>query len=114
MAPPINRVPGSGFGAPGRPRHGGIDFPAAVGTEVDASATGTVVKIGDNDSGGYGNVVVIDHGVNELGEHVYTLYAHLSGFDPNIAVGREIQEGQQLGKSGGQPGDSGAGSSTGA
>jgi murein DD-endopeptidase MepM/ murein hydrolase activator NlpD len=56
----------------GRPaRHEGLDFPAAVGTPILASAGGWVVAAGPN--GAYGNAVVIDHG-NGLA----TLYGHAS------------------------------------
>ncbi len=51
--------------------HSGMDFRAPMGTDVYATAPGTVVKAGPN--GGYGRMVEIDHG------HGFTTrYAHLS------------------------------------
>lgn len=50
--------------------HAGIDFAAPTGTEVMATADGTVVFVGWRQ--GYGNTVVVDHGYGYT-----TLYAHL-------------------------------------
>jgi murein DD-endopeptidase MepM/ murein hydrolase activator NlpD len=55
----------------GRP-HQGIDFGAAAGTPIHAAGVGTVVSAGWN-SGGYGNLVVVQH---RLGFQTY--YAHQS------------------------------------
>ena len=56
--------------------HTGIDFGAASGTPIKAAGSGIVVTAGV--MGGYGNVVVIDHGGG-----LATLYAHQS----SLAVG---------------------------
>jgi murein DD-endopeptidase MepM/ murein hydrolase activator NlpD len=53
-------------------RHSGIDFPASHGTLVQAAGVGTTVFAGRN-SGGYGNLVVIQHRLGYT-----TWYAHLS------------------------------------
>ncbi|MEJ6951382.1 peptidoglycan DD-metalloendopeptidase family protein [Natronospora cellulosivora (SeqCode)] len=55
----------------GQQFHGGIDIAVPTGTEVKASAAGSVVQSGW--SGGFGQTVVLDHG-----EGVRTLYAHNS------------------------------------
>jgi murein DD-endopeptidase MepM/ murein hydrolase activator NlpD len=84
----------SGFGVRsdpflGRPAmHTGLDFRAATGDPVRATANGKVVSSGW--SGGYGRMVEIDHG-NGLS----TRYGHLS--EINVKVGDQIRIGQVIG-----------------
>ena len=84
----------SGFGVRsdpflGRPAmHTGLDFRAATGDPVRATANGKVVLSGW--SGGYGRMVEIDHG-NGLS----TRYGHLS--EINVKVGDSIRIGQVIG-----------------
>ncbi len=52
--------------------HGGIDIACDVGTPVYATADG-VVEVAGRNRGGYGRMIVIDHGFGYK-----TLYAHLS------------------------------------
>jgi len=54
--------------------HTGIDIGAPSGTPVHAAADGIVYFAGWN-SGGYGNLIMIDNGSG-----IVTMYAHLSGF----------------------------------
>ncbi|MEA2166945.1 MAG: hypothetical protein QOF76_245 [Solirubrobacteraceae bacterium] len=69
---PIGVAIGDPFGPRGNTFHPGVDFPAPAGTPVQAAGYGDVIFAG-YDSGGYGNLVVIQH---RLG--VTTMYAHLS------------------------------------
>jgi murein DD-endopeptidase MepM/ murein hydrolase activator NlpD len=84
----------SGFGVRsdpflGRPAmHTGLDFRAASGDPVRATANGKVMSSGW--SGGYGRMVEIDHG-NGLS----TRYGHLS--EINVKVGEIIKIGQVIG-----------------
>jgi murein DD-endopeptidase MepM/ murein hydrolase activator NlpD len=84
----------SGFGVRsdpflGRPAmHTGLDFRAATGDPVRATANGKVVSSGW--TGGYGRMVEIDHG-NGLS----TRYGHLS--EINVKVGDLIKIGQVIG-----------------
>lgn len=84
----------SGFGVRsdpflGRPAmHTGLDFRAATGDPVRATANGKVVSSGW--SGGYGRMVEIDHG-NGLS----TRYGHLS--EINVKVGDVVKIGQVIG-----------------
>lgn len=84
----------SGFGVRsdpflGRPAmHTGLDFRAATGDPVRATANGKVVSSGW--SGGYGRMVEIDHG-NGLS----TRYGHLS--EINVKVGDIVKIGQVIG-----------------
>jgi murein DD-endopeptidase MepM/ murein hydrolase activator NlpD len=71
--------------------HTGIDFRGDVGEAVHATAAGTVTNAGW--SGGYGNMVEIDHG-NGLA----TRYGHMSQID--VSVGDEIRIGQVVGRMG--------------
>jgi len=72
--------------------HTGLDISAAQGTSVRATADG-VVEHAEWVSGGYGKLVVIDHG-----NGIQTWYAHLSGFE--VVSGQEIRRGEILGYSG--------------
>ncbi|MBX9709830.1 MAG: M23 family metallopeptidase [Xanthobacteraceae bacterium] len=87
----------SGFGIRndpflGRPAmHSGLDFRAATGDPVRATANGKVSMAGD--SGGYGRMVEIDHG-NGLA----TRYGHLSVI--KVKVGDIIKIGQVIGEVG--------------
>jgi murein DD-endopeptidase MepM/ murein hydrolase activator NlpD len=84
----------SGFGVRsdpflGRPAmHTGLDFRAAMGDPVRATANGKVVSSGW--AGGYGRMVEVDHG-NGLS----TRYGHLS--EINVKVGDVIRIGQVIG-----------------
>lgn len=75
----------------GRRLHAGMDFRAPMGTPILASAAGTVVSAGY--SGGYGNVVVIDHG-----RSLATLYAHQSRLA--VSAGQQVSRGQTVGSAG--------------
>jgi murein DD-endopeptidase MepM/ murein hydrolase activator NlpD len=84
----------SGFGVRsdpflGRPAmHTGLDFRAAMGDPVRATANGKVISSGW--AGGYGRMVEVDHG-NGLS----TRYGHLS--EINVKVGDTIKIGQVIG-----------------
>jgi murein DD-endopeptidase MepM/ murein hydrolase activator NlpD len=71
--------------------HTGIDFRGTIGEPIHATAAGTVTSAGW--SGGYGNMVEVDHG-NGLA----TRYGHMSEID--VRVGQSIRIGQVLGRIG--------------
>lgn len=71
--------------------HSGIDLAAPHGTAVMASDSGTVIFNGWY--GGYGKVVIVDHGMSYS-----TLYAHLSR--SSTSQGREVKKGQVIGYEG--------------
>jgi murein DD-endopeptidase MepM/ murein hydrolase activator NlpD len=70
--------------------HNGVDYAAPEGTPVHATASGRVVSAGW--SGGYGNMVVIDHGATYS-----TLYAHLSHHRSGLQAGQKIDQGEVIG-----------------
>jgi murein DD-endopeptidase MepM/ murein hydrolase activator NlpD len=72
--------------------HAGIDLAGPVGTPIYATADGTVLRAGWN-SGGYGNLVEIDHG-----RGIVTRYGHLSKMDVN--AGERVSRGQMIGRMG--------------
>ena len=76
--------PFSGEGA----YHTGVDISAPMGTRVHATADGIVVFA--DRFGGYGRLVIIDHG-----NGYETYYAHLSRVD--VIDGQEIRQGELVG-----------------
>ena len=87
----------SGFGMRPDPftgeirKHDGIDISGDTGTAVTAASAGVVISRGW--FGGYGNLVVLDHG-----DGVKTYYGHLSAFSCN--KGQVVEKGQEVGKMG--------------
>jgi murein DD-endopeptidase MepM/ murein hydrolase activator NlpD len=73
--------------------HTGIDIGAAAGSSIVAANSGTVIMSQYDRSGGYGNMVVIDHGGG-----ITTLYAHASKL--LVKVGDEVKVGQVIAKVG--------------
>lgn len=71
--------------------HPAIDIAVPEGTRVSASGGGTVVATGW--SGGYGNIVQIDHG-----NGVVTQYSHLSKV--GVRRGQKVARGQEVARSG--------------
>jgi murein DD-endopeptidase MepM/ murein hydrolase activator NlpD len=69
--------------------HKGVDYAASSGTPVKAAGDGKVIFRGVK--GGYGNVVIVQHGGN-----ITTLYAHLSKFDRNAGNGSRVKQGQTI------------------
>jgi len=75
--------------------HSGIDIGGASNGAVQASNAGKVIYAGWY--GGYGKVVIIDHGTYN-GEKITTLYAHLNSW--NVNVGQYVSRGQIVGREG--------------
>jgi murein DD-endopeptidase MepM/ murein hydrolase activator NlpD len=88
--------------------HDGTDFGTGCGAAVHAATGGTVIQTAN--VVGYGNQLVIDHGVIRE-SHLATSYSHLTGFA--VGAGQNVARGQVIGYSGGGEGMSGAGFSTG-
>ena len=87
-----------------REPHHGVEFVNASGTPVLAAADGRVV-FAENDKAGtysfweafYGNLVIIEHDF-QIGQPLYTLYAHLSVI--GVAEGDVVKAGQPIGQVG--------------
>ncbi len=88
---PLNGPITSSFGPRWGRMHEGIDISVGTGTSVVAAASGTVLVAGW--SGGYGVLVVIDHG-NGLA----TAYAHNSS--ATVSPGQSVTQGQLVAYSG--------------
>ena len=84
---PCDGVVVSGFGMRWGRMHEGIDIGCAYGTANRAAAAGTVIHSGW--LGGYGNLVVLDHG-NGLS----TAYAHASTL--LVGVGQSVAQGETV------------------
>ena len=77
--------------------HAGIDFAANCGSPVYAAAGGDVIMATPvSQSGGYGNQLVIDHGL-QRGVDLTTTYNHLSSF---VVTGGHVERGQLVAYSG--------------
>jgi murein DD-endopeptidase MepM/ murein hydrolase activator NlpD len=85
---PVSGTVTSGFGTRWGRMHEGIDIAAPMGTPIHAAAGGTVIYAGW--MGGYGNLVVIDHG-----RGLSTAYGHQSAIA--ASVGQGVAQGQVIG-----------------
>ncbi|WP_434014559.1 M23 family metallopeptidase, partial [Ornithinimicrobium sp.] len=91
-----------------KPHHSGrvgSDISLAVGTALYALVDGDVVWAGASGDCGYGLAI------RNPGQQASITYCHLSAID--VAAGQQVDAGQPVGRSGGQPGTRGAGNSTG-
>lgn len=85
---PVSGPITSPFGMRWGSLHPGLDIGAGMGTPIHAAASGRVIVAAY--SGGYGNLIVIDHG-NGLA----TAYAHQSSMA--ASVGQQVSQGQVIG-----------------
>ena len=69
--------------------HKGTDYAAPTGTRIWAAGEGRVTFVGRK--GGYGNVVVIDHG-----RGISTVYGHISRFAKGLRPGRHVGQGDVI------------------
>lgn len=80
--------------------HTGVDISGPYGRSIKASNDGKVIYSGWY--GGYGKVVIIDHGNMDCGSHkgqrFSTLYAHMSS--TSVGVGSFIKKGDVIGREG--------------
>jgi murein DD-endopeptidase MepM/ murein hydrolase activator NlpD len=72
-----------------RKMHTGVDFAAAIGTPIYATADGTIDKV-DVSFSGYGKVIEIDHGFGYRSR-----YAHMHGFA--VRQGQKVKRGDLIG-----------------
>jgi len=89
---PTKGVLTSGFGMRWGRMHKGVDIAAPIGTPVVAAAPGVVVSAGWN-SGGYGNLVEIQHPDGSV-----TVYAHNNRI--LVRRGQEVAQGEQISEMG--------------
>jgi murein DD-endopeptidase MepM/ murein hydrolase activator NlpD len=88
---PVNGAVTSGYGQRWGRLHAGVDIAAGFGTTIAAAASGTVIHAGW--LGGYGNLVVVDHGGG-----LSTAYAHQQQI--YVSIGQSVSQGQALGEVG--------------
>ena len=70
--------------------HKGVDYAAPIGTPIQAAGDGKIKFAGKK--GGYGRVVIIQHG-----QRYSTLYAHLHRIKGGIKPGARVKQGQTIG-----------------
>ena len=88
---PVHGIFTSGFGWRWGRMHEGIDLAVPNGTAVVAAAAGTVIVAGW--TGGYGNLVVVDHGTG-----IATAYGHNTYV--TVSPGQSVAQGQLIAYSG--------------
>jgi murein DD-endopeptidase MepM/ murein hydrolase activator NlpD len=70
--------------------HKGVDYAAPTGTPIWAAGEGRIQFAGRK--GGYGNVVMVDHG-----KGISTVYGHMSRFGKSARAGRKVKQGDIIG-----------------
>lgn len=70
--------------------HKGVDYAAKRGTPIKATGDGKVLFKGRK--GGYGRVVILQHG-----QKYNTLYAHLEGYAKSLTLGKRVRQGEIIG-----------------
>jgi septal ring factor EnvC (AmiA/AmiB activator) len=88
---PAGGIVTSGFGPRWGRMHNGLDIAAASGSAIAAAQGGTVIQA--SAYGGYGNMIVIDHGGGFT-----TVYAHLSSY--SVSTGQSVSAGSVIGAMG--------------
>lgn len=78
--------------------HDGIDIGATMGEPIYATQDGIIIYYGW--MGGYGKSVMIDHGINDQGIKIVTLYGHGSEFIETLDVGSKVKQGDVIMKIG--------------
>ena len=73
--------------------HAGIDIGGSTGNPVYAAADGVIIYSQYN-TGGYGNLVMINHGTNSEGVKIVTLYGHGNKLLRN--VGESVKQGELI------------------
>ncbi|MCI0390003.1 MAG: peptidoglycan DD-metalloendopeptidase family protein [Acidobacteria bacterium] len=91
---PVRGYITDGFGSRRNPfgrgyeTHTGLDIATNHGTAIEATADGRVIFAGPH--GGYGNIVVVDHGYG-----ITTRYGHMSQIE--VQVGQHVTRGKMIG-----------------
>ena len=70
--------------------HNGVDYAAKRGTPIRSTGEGVIESIGWK--GGYGRTIIMRHGGD-----ITTLYAHMDKYDPLLAEGSKVKQGQTIG-----------------
>ena len=70
--------------------HKGVDYAAPTGTIIKAAGDGRVSFVGTK--GGYGRVVILEHGGG-----ISTLYGHMSRFARGLRDGNRVKQGMTIG-----------------
>lgn len=70
--------------------HKGVDYAAKWGTPIKSTGDGKITFRGRK--GGYGNVIIIQHG-----QKYSTLYAHMSKFKKGLRTGSRVSQGEIIG-----------------
>ena len=74
--------------------HDGIDIGGHTNDPVYAAQDGVIIYY--SWMSGYGNTVMIDHGTNDEGVKIVTLYGHGDSFIDELTVGSEVKKGQLI------------------
>ena len=70
--------------------HKGVDYAARTGTPITSTGDGKIIFRGRK--GGYGRVVIVQHG-----QKYSSLYAHMSNYKKGQRVGKHVKQGEVIG-----------------
>ena len=70
--------------------HKGVDYAAARGVPIRATADGKIIHAGRK--GGYGKTIILRHA-----GRFTTLYAHMNGFAKGMRTGQRVKQGETIG-----------------
>lgn len=74
--------------------HEGQDFGSPCGTAIFAAADGVVAFAAKR--GGYGHLIILDHGTDSAGSQVTTRYGHMYANGLLVGVGERVTAGQKI------------------
>ncbi len=74
--------------------HSGIDIGGRTDDPIYAASDGVIIYYGW--MSGYGNCVMIDHGMNNIGQKIVTLYGHGNKLMDNLRIGSIVKQGEQI------------------
>ena len=78
------------FGGDVANNHSGMDIAAQTGTEILAVDSGIVIMAEEGYNGGYGTMIMVDHG-----NGITTIYGHCSAFF--VSEGQQVSQGEVIG-----------------
>jgi murein DD-endopeptidase MepM/ murein hydrolase activator NlpD len=81
--------------------HRAVDIGGNENKLIRASSAGEVIFLNRNPkNSNFGKYIIIDHGLDDQGRRIYTLYAHASKIIPGVTLGSHVNQGQAIARVG--------------